>query len=206
MAATRSEPIVFIVDDDQMFRDSVRWLLASVNIEAAMFASAQDFLDAVSPGQTGCLVADVRMPGMSGLELQHAMIRQGINLPVIVMTAHGDVDMAVQAMKDGAMDFIQKPFNDQDFLDLVQNAMDESVRAEQERLRQADVAHRLGLLTPREREVLDLVVDGQTNRMIAGRLGISEKTVEAHRAKVMDKAQVKSLAELVKIVVAQSSG
>ena len=196
------EPTVFVVDDDESFRRSVRWLLASVNLKAALFASAQDFLRVVRPGETGCLVTDVRMPGMSGLDLQRTMAEREIRLPVIVMTAHGDVDMAVRAMKDGAMDFIQKPFNDQVFLDLVQRAIAASVEAEQARLRQVELRLRLDQLTPREREVLDLIAEGKTNRAIADVLAISEKTVEAHRSKVMEKSGAKSLAELLKIVMA----
>jgi len=196
------EPTVFVVDDDESFRRSVHWLLASVDLKVALFASAQDFLRAIRPGQTGCLVTDVRMPGVSGLELQQMMVERGIHLPVIIMTAHGDVDMAVRAMKDGAMDFIQKPFNDQVFLDLVQKAVDEGVRAERSRRWQVELRRRLDQLTPRERQVLDLIVDGKTNRAIADALAISDKTVEAHRARVMEKAQAKSLAELMKIVLA----
>lgn len=196
------EPTVFVVDDDESFRRSVRWLLASVNLKVALFASAQDFLRVIRPGQTGCLVTDVRMPGVSGLELQQMMVGRDIRLPVIIMTAHGDVDMAVRAMKDGAMDFIQKPFNDQVFLDLVQKAVDESVRTERQRRRQIELRRRLDQLTPRERQVLDLIVDGHTNRAIAELLTISDKTVEAHRARVMEKTGAKSLAELMKIVMA----
>jgi len=196
------EPTVFVVDDDEAFRRSVQWLLASVSLKVALFASARDFLRAVRPGQTGCLVTDVRMPGVSGLDLQRMMAQREIHLPVIVMTAHGDVDMAVRAMKEGAMDFLQKPFNDQVFLDLVQQAVDESVRAEQDRRRQAALRRRLEQLTPRERQVLDLIAEGKTNRAIADTLAISEKTVEAHRARVMDKTGARSLAELMKIVMA----
>ncbi|MGD2062778.1 MAG: response regulator transcription factor [Nitrospirota bacterium] len=206
MGAINHEPTVFVVDDDESFRRSVRWLLASVNLKVALFASAQDFLKVVRPGQTGCLVTDVRMPGMSGLELQQAMAARDIRLPVIVMTAHGDVDMAVRAMKDGAMDFIQKPFNDQVFLDLVQKAIADSLLGEADRQRQAELRRRLEQLTPREREVLDLIVDGKTNKSIADTLCISEKTVEAHRARVMDKTGAGSLAELMKMVLASNAG
>jgi two-component system response regulator FixJ len=202
MRRTAPEPTVFVVDDDESFGRSVRWLLESVKLKAVLFASAQEFLRAIRPGQTGCLVTDVRMPGMSGLELQQTIAARDICLPVIVMTAHGDVDMAVRAMKDGAMDFIQKPFNDQVFLDLVQRAIDDSVRAEADRQRQAELRRRLDQLTPRERQVLERIVDGKTNKAIADTLCISEKTVEAHRARVMDKTGAKSLAELMKIVMA----
>jgi two-component system response regulator FixJ len=204
MAKIDPEPTVFVVDDDESFGRSVRWLLESVSLKAALFATAREFLRAVRPGQTGCLVTDVRMPGMSGLELQQAMAARDIHLPVIVMTAHGDVDMAVRAMKDGAMDFIQKPFNDQVFLDLVQKAIDDSVCAEADRQRQAELRRRLDQLTPRERQVLELIVDGKTNKAIADALCISEKTVEAHRARVMDKTGARSLAELMKLVLASN--
>jgi two-component system response regulator FixJ len=202
MGGIDPEPTVFVVDDDESFRRSVRWLLASVNLKVALFASAQDFLKVIRPGQTGCLVTDVRMPGVSGLDLQRMMAERELHLPVIVMTAHGDVDMAVRAMKEGAMDFIQKPFNDQVFLDLVQRAIAESMRTERQRLRQVELRRRLAQLTPREREVLGLIVEGKTNRAIADTLAISEKTVEAHRAKVMEKSEARSLAELLKIVMA----
>ena len=202
MEKTDREPTVFVVDDDEAFRRSVQWLLASVNLKAALCASAQEFLRAVRPGQIGCLVTDVRMPGVSGLDLQRMMAEREIHLPVIVMTAHGDVDMAVRAMKEGAMDFLQKPFNDQVFLDLVQKAIGDSVRAEHDRRRQAALRRRLEQLTPRERQVLELVVEGKTNRAIADTFAISEKTVEAHRARVMDKTGAKSLAELMKLVLA----
>ncbi len=194
-------PTVFVVDDNAAFRESVRWLTASVGLAVELYESADSFLDSIEPDRSGCLVADVRMPGISGLELQKIMRDKGIALPVIIMTAHGDIEMAVRAMKEGAFDFIQKPFNDQVFLDLVQQAIGEGVKSADARLQQATVRARLELLTPREREVMAMVAEGAINRTIAAKLGISEKTVESHRAKVMEKMEVKSLAELIKLTI-----
>ena len=195
------EPVVYVVDDDEGFCNSVRWLLDSVNIRTKLYISAHEFLADVKQDDTGCLLTDVRMPGMSGLELQSEVNERGLNLPVIVMTAHGDIDMAVRAMKNQAFDFVQKPFNDQVLLDLIQKAVSVSLKRDQERHREQETAGRLDGLTAREREVLDLVVEGLTNRSIAGTLSISEKTVEAHRARVMEKTGSGSLAELVKLVI-----
>ncbi len=196
-----TDPVVFVVDDDEDFRNSVRWLLDSVNIRTELFASAREFLSQVNPDVIGCLLADVRMPGMSGLELQKEATARGLNLPVIVMTAHGDIDMAVRAMKNQAFDFVQKPFNDQVLLDLIQKAVSLSQEQDEARRREQENADRLDSLTAREHEVLNLVVEGQTNKSIAENLCISEKTVEAHRARVMEKTEAGSLAELVKLVV-----
>ena len=197
-------PVVFVIDDDMEFSNSVRWLLESVNLETRLYSSAQSFLAEIPPERTGCLLTDVRMPGMSGLELQKEVVERGLNLPVIVMTAHGDIDMAVRAMKNQAFDFIQKPFNDQVFLDLIQKAINVSLAHDSERRREQEAADRLESLTAREQEVLDLVVEGHTNKSIAENLSISEKTVEVHRARVMEKTGAGSLAELVKLVI--SSG
>lgn len=198
MARNGGDPTVFVVDDNEVFRESVRWLIASVGLTVELYDSARALLDNVAPGRTGCVVADVRMPGISGLELQVMLVEREIALPVIIMTAHGDVTMAVRAMKQGAFDFVQKPFNDQVFLDLVQKAIGESVESADIHLQRVAVRARIDLLTPREREVMDLVTEGATNKLIAARLGISEKTVESHRAKVMEKIDVKSLAELIR--------
>lgn len=192
------DPVVFIVDDDRAVREALRWLIASVSLESREFPSAQAFLDAYVPGIPGCLLLDVRMAGMSGLELQEVLAARAVALPVIIITGHGDVRMAVHAMKAGAFDFIEKPFNNQTLLERVQKAVARSVRAERQRARQAEVLNRWQRLTPRERQVLEMVVAGETNKVIAGRLGISDKTVEAHRAKVMRKMKAKSLADLMK--------
>jgi FixJ family two-component response regulator len=196
---TVSEPTVFIVDDDDAVRRFLSGLIASVELRVEAFASARDFLEAYEPGQPGCLVLDVRMPGMSGLELQRELAEQAIDLPVIILTGHGNVQLAVHAMQAGAIDFVEKPFDNELLLDRIQRAVAENVRAGSERIKQIEIAERMQLLTPREREVLDLVVAGQTNKGVARHLDISEKTVEIHRANVMRKMQAKSLANLVKM-------
>jgi len=196
---TTSESIVFVVDDDPAVRDSLQWLLSSVDMKVETFASAQEFIDAYDPKQLGCVLVDVRMPGMSGLELQEELAARGTSLPVIVITGHSDVQMAVRAMKAGAFDFIEKPFNDQALLDLVQKAIDENKQTVRMRSEQEDIRERFDLLSPRERQVLEQIVAGEPNKRIAFNLGLSEKTVEAHRAKVMEKTRAGSLAELIKM-------
>lgn len=196
-----SQPTVFIVDDDQAIRSSLQWLIESVGLNVECFSSAEAFLDSYYPGRSGCLLLDVRMPGMSGLELQEYLQQQDIRIPVIIITGHGDVPMAVRAMKSGATDFIDKPFNDELLLDSIRNALsqDEHQRDKQSKL--AELAVRLSHLTPREKEVMDMVTLGQSNKEIANTLGVSAKTVEAHRAKVMEKMEANSLAELVRMSI-----
>ena len=193
------EPTVFIVDDDDAVRRFLSGLIESVELRVEAFASARDFLEAYEPGRPGCLVLDVRMPGMSGLELQRELADQAIDLPVIILTGHGNVQLAVHAMQAGAIDFVEKPFDNELLLDRIQRAVAENVRVGSERIKRIEIAERMQLLTPREREVLDLVVAGQTNKGVARHLDISEKTVEIHRANVMRKMQAKSLADLVKM-------
>ena len=193
------EPTVFIVDDDDAVRRFLSGLIASVELRVEAFASARDFLEAYEPGRPGCLVLDVRMPGMSGLELQRELADQAIDLPVIILTGHGNVQLAVHAMQAGAIDFVEKPFDNELLLDRIQRAVAENVRVGSERIKRIEIAERKQLLTPREREVLDLVVAGQTNKGVARHLDISEKTVEIHRANVMRKMHAKSLADLVKM-------
>jgi two-component system response regulator FixJ len=193
---------VFVVDDDDAVRDSLRMLLKSAGVHAEACASAQEFLSSYDPSQPGCLVLDVRMPGMSGLEMQHELNMRGLTMPVIFITGHGDIPMAVEAMQHGAFDFLQKPFRDQELLDRVQRALvrDMDNRA---RLRHTDrIRERLASLSPREREVLDLVTQGKANKMVAGDLGVSQRTVEIHRAHVMQKMEAGSLAELVRMMMA----
>jgi len=196
-----AEPIVFIVDDDDAVRESLNWLISSIDLKVEAYASAGDFLGQCRPNQSGCLITDVRMPELSGLELQDELNRRGCDLPVIVITGHGDVQTAVRAMKAGAFDFVEKPFNDQLLLDLVNRAVATSMESTREQTQQAEVQSRVDTLTPREKEVLEHISSGESNKGIAHLLGISEKTVEAHRAKVMGKMRVKSLAELVKMVM-----
>jgi two-component system, LuxR family, response regulator FixJ len=197
-----SSQTVFVVDDDDAVRNSLRLLLKSAGIPTEVAASAQEFLSNYDTSQPGCLVLDVRMPGMSGLELQHELNVRGAAIPVIFITGHGDIPMAVEAMQHGAFDFLQKPFRDQELLDRVQRALtrDTEYRA---RLRQTDrIRERLASLSPREREVLDLVSQGKANKMVAGDLGVSQRTVEIHRAHVMQKMEAGSLAELVRMMMA----
>ena len=194
---------VFVVDDDAV-RNSLRMLLKSAGVHAEASASAQEFLSTYEVTQPGCLVLDVRMPGMSGLEMQHELNLRGATIPVIFITGHGDIPMAVEAMQHGAFDFLQKPFRDQELLDRVQRALirDADYRA---RLRQTDrIRERLASLSPREREVLNLVTQGKANKMVAGDLGVSQRTVEIHRAHVMQKMEAGSLAELVRMMMAVS--
>lgn len=194
------EPTVFVIDDDKAVRHFLRGLIASVNLRVEAFTSAQEFLAAYRSSSPGCLLLDIRMPGMSGLELQQELNARGIDLPVIVLTGHGNVQVAVHAMKAGAVDFIEKPFNNELLLDRVQKAVAKSVDTYENRIKRDEILNRRKLLTPRERQVLDLVVAGESNKGIARHLHISEKTVEIHRAHVMGKMQAKSLADLVKIV------
>jgi two-component system, LuxR family, response regulator FixJ len=192
---------VFVVDDDSGVRSSIRMLLKSVGIPATPMASAQEFLDAFDPAQPGCLVLDIRMPGMSGLELQQQLNLRGAILPVLFITGHGDVPMAVEAMQQGAFDFLQKPFRDQDLIDRIQKALarDQENRAN---LRQHGVIReRLESLTSRERDVLDLLTQGKQNKVMAAELGISQRTVEIHRAHVMEKLGANSVAQLVRMVL-----
>ena len=190
---------VFVVDDDPMIRIAMQALMESVDLVHEIFSSGDEFLENVSEQRAGCLVLDIRMPGLGGLELQEELIRRGSTLPIIFITGHGDVPMAVDAMQKGAVDFIQKPFRDQDLLDRVREALisDEEQRKIQQEHKA--VAERLARLTNREREVFDLVVTGKPNKVIAYELGVSQRTVEIHRARVMEKMQARSLADLVKM-------
>ena len=195
----KAKPTIYIVDDDDGMRRALTVLMTTVGYHAVPFAKPTDFLAKHDPRQPGCLVLDVRMPEMSGLEVQQQLNRSGSLIPVILITGHGDIPMAVQAMKDGAFDFLQKPFRDQELLDRINAALkqDAENRAAVERL--ADVKARAESLTPREREVMALVVDGRANKVIAIDLGLSERTVEIHRANVMEKMGARSVAHLVKM-------
>jgi RNA polymerase sigma factor (sigma-70 family) len=196
-----TEQLVYIVDDDEALRDSLIWLLESTGLKAQAFDSAEAFLAAWSPQMSGCLVLDVRMSGMSGLELHDRLITKRSTLPVIFITGHGDVPMAVASLKKGAVDFIEKPFNDQEMVGLIRGALSEERKRHDARQHEAEAQRRIEQLTPREREVLELIVAGRLNKQIADDLGISIKTVEVHRARVMEKMGVNSLAELVQNVM-----
>ncbi|MFP4602461.1 MAG: response regulator transcription factor [Halochromatium sp.] len=192
---------VFVVDDDQAMRGSLRWLIESVGMRVETFESAHAFLDAYYPGRAGCLLLDVRMPGMSGLELQEYLGRRAIRIPVIIITGHGDVAMAVKAMKAGAVDFIEKPFDDEQLLNSIRKALEYDERHRALQARKAEIAACLAELTPREHEVMAMVTDGKSNKEIAAALNVSAKTVEVHRARVMDKMRADSLAELVRMAM-----
>jgi FixJ family two-component response regulator len=196
-----SRPTIFVVDDDAAVRDALKLLLRSVGQPVETFGSAQEFLDAYSEDRPGCLVLDIRMPGMSGLELQQKLNEKHSILPIIFITGHGDVPMAVEAMQAGAVDFIQKPFRDQDLIDRINQALEKDGSNRAALGERNDIRRRLETLTPREREVLDLVVHGKANKVIAGDLKLSQRTVEIHRARVMEKMQASSLAHLVRMVL-----
>jgi two-component system, LuxR family, response regulator FixJ len=195
------EPIVFVVDDDRAMRDSLRWLLESIGLSVRTYATAADFLSDHDPAQPGCLVLDVRMPGMSGLDLQTELAKRGSELPTIVVTGHAEVAMAVRAVKAGALDFIEKPFSDQLLLDRVRQALEIDRQSREVRVRREDARRRLASLSAREREVLTLVAAGKANKEVAAALGLSPKTVEVHRAHVMSKMAVDSLAELIQVAI-----
>lgn len=196
-----SESTVFIVDDDAAIRHAMELLMRSVNEKCEIYRSADEFLTAWDETRTGCLVLDIRMPGMGGLELQERLRERGSSLPIIFITGHADVPMAVDAMQRGAFDFIQKPFRDQDLLERIAAAMkaDRAKRAEYRR--KTEVSERVATLTGREREVMELVVTGKPNKVVAYELGVSQRTVEIHRARVMDKMAARSLADLVRMTL-----
>jgi FixJ family two-component response regulator len=198
-SVTLDESVVFIVDDDALVRDALSRLFRSVGLRVELFPSAQDLLQAPLPDVASCVVLDIRLPGLSGLDLQAEMMRAQMEIPIIFITGHGDVPMSVRAMKAGAVDFLTKPFRDQDILDAVFAALerDRVRRSKQQNL--ASVQARFGLLSARERQVMALVTDGLMNKQIAERMGIAEITVKIHRGNVMRKMNARSLAELVKI-------
>jgi two-component system, LuxR family, response regulator FixJ len=196
---TKRKPVIYIVDDDDGMRRALTVLMTTVGYQPAAFARPAEFLAKYDPNQASCLVLDVRMPEMSGLEVQQQLNRNGAMLPVILITGHGDIPMAVQAMKDGAFDFLQKPFRDQDLLDRINAALKQDAQNRESVDRLADLRQRAESLTPREREVLEHVVDGKANKVIAIDLGLSERTVEIHRANVMEKMGARSVAHLVKM-------
>lgn len=198
--ANDAKPTVFVVDDNQASRDSLVELLESVGLTAQTFPSAQDFLTAYDAEQPGCLVLDVRMRGMSGLDLQDRLMSQRKFIPIVFITGHGDVPMAVRAMKSGAVDFLEKPFNDQALLDCVHRALARDTAQRHDKKERKEARTRLQDLTPREREVLGLMVEGLPNKVVAIRLGISRKTLDIHRANIFEKTGSESLVELARLV------
>lgn len=199
-----TEPLqrVYVVDDDEPMRDSLVWLLESHGLSVKAYESAERFLEGYRDDMRGCLVLDVRMPGMSGLELYERLAARRSALPVIFVTGHGDVPMAVSALKKGAVDFIEKPFSDKEMLRLVAQCLELERSQREARTEEEAVRRRMATLTEREREVMSLVVAGRTNRQIADALGISVKTVEVHRGRIMEKMEVGSLADLVRAALA----
>jgi FixJ family two-component response regulator len=204
--AKRDSALIYLVDDDDAVRDSLGLLLRSVGLECRVFPSALEFLEHYDSKRHSCLVADIRMPGLSGLELQQKLNEQGAEIPIIFITGHGDVPMAVNAMKSGASDFIQKPFRDQDLIDRIHKALEADRERRTWREQETVIRERLALLTPRETEVMERVVKGQANKVIAMDLGVSQRTVELHRARVMRKLRMRSLAELVQAVGKLNTG
>ncbi len=192
---------VFIVDDDAAVRDSLSLLLKSVGIQSRIFTSGDEFLTAYEPDWAGCILLDIRMPGVSGMEVQRRLVERDCTLPIIFITGHGDIPMAVEAMHLGAHDFVQKPFHDQELLDRIQAALNANREQQDDIELKRSVRERFESLTPREAEVMGAVVKGHANKVIAMDLDLSQRTVEIHRARVMEKMQVRSLAELVKLSV-----
>ena len=195
------EQTVFIVDDESVLRESLRFLLESIRLRIETFDSAEAFLSSYTPDRAGCLVLDVRMPGISGPELMDQLNRIGATIPIIFLSAHGDVPLTVRAMKGGAFDFLQKPYNNQEFLDRVRQALALDLSNRSQRKRLDDYSTKLASLTLRERQIMERVVDGQSNKLIARELGISYKTVEAHRSRLMRKMGAASFAELLQMVL-----
>ena len=196
---TDTEALVFVVDDDASLRASLQDLLESVGLRVAACASAQDFLHRPRPEVPSCLVLDVRLPGLSGLELQQRMAVGDLAMPIIFITGHGDIPMSVQAMKAGAVDFLPKPFREQDVLDAVHQALARDRHARAQQAERAALRRRVAALTPRQREVMAQMVAGRLNKQIAGDLGTSEKTIKVHRQRVMTKLNVRSVADLIPV-------
>lgn len=194
-------PTVFVVDDNDDFRETLCQLFGSVSLRCNCYCSAEEFLDDYAGQEVGCLVLDVRMPGMSGIALQEHLVKIGSALPVVIMTGHGDISMAVEAIKNGAFEFLEKPFRDQQLLDSVKNAIDLSLQNHQKHIRQKKIKQLIATLTPREYEVMTEVVSGKTNKVIAKGLDLSPKTVDFHRCRVMEKMQVNSAVQLTGLVL-----
>ncbi len=196
---------VYIVDDDEAVRDSLKELLESVELNVREFDSAQAFLKQYSPNMAGCMILDIRMPGKSGLELQKELMENNCLLPIIFITGHGDIPMAVEAMKRGAVEFIQKPFRDQELLDCINGALESSRKQTEDKSEHDEFFNLLESLTPREREILELIVKGSANKVIAIDLSISQRTVENHRAKIIEKMGAKSTANLIRLMIENKS-
>jgi RNA polymerase sigma factor (sigma-70 family) len=195
------EPIVVVLDDDQAVRNALHFTISSAGYNVELHSDAQEFLKAFNPDRPGCLVLDVRMPGMSGLHLQKELAEQDIHLPIIFLTGHGDVPMAVRAMKQGAFQFLEKPFNNTALLDSIRRALSLDAQTRSRDIRRQELAGRLARLKPGEQKVLDAVIEGKTNKEIAARLGMSISTIETRRRRIMEKLRVENLSELVRMVM-----
>lgn len=199
------EITVFIVDDEAEVRDSLKMLIESVGLVAETYDSAQAYLDSFDPSRPGCLILDVRMKGMSGLTLQEYLSREPLCPPIIIITGHGDVPMAVRAVKAGASEFLEKPFNEQQLLDSIHIAIEQDAEQRGKALRLAEIQARVNRLTEREKEVMELIVTGKLNKNIASELNISQSTVEAHRSKVMEKMEARTLSDLMRMIISLRS-
>jgi FixJ family two-component response regulator len=206
MTTSQAPHTIFIVDDDEAVRDSLRWLLEANGYRVRSFSGAEEFLESYDPNQVGVLIVDVRMPGMSGLELQEELIARQAPLPIVFITGHGDVPMAVSTMKKGAVDFLEKPFNETDLRGIVARMLEMANERFSQLQAKKNQEAVLGRLTAREQQVLERIVAGRLNKQIAGDLNISIKTVEAHRANIMEKLEVTTVADLMKIALANSEG
>jgi RNA polymerase sigma factor (sigma-70 family) len=200
-SAPQPDVRVFVVDDEPSMRQALALLLRSIGVSCETFASADEFLAQYDPAIPGCLVLDIRLPGMSGLQLQEVLTQRGITIPIIMITGHGTIQMAVRAVKAGAFDFLEKPFRDQDLLDRIQMAVQHDLAFRAKQSRKGEIVSLIAALTSREREVLNLVVEGHSNKEIGARLGLSHKTIEYHRSKLMEKLQVDSIPELVQLAM-----
>ena len=196
---TTTEPTVFVIDDDKAIRSAIKNLLESVGLRAEVFSTPREFLKGGHKDKPGCLVLDVRLPGASGLDFQHELATGNVEIPVIFITGHGDIPMSVQAMKAGAVDFLTKPFREQDLLDAIQRAIGRDQARRQLETEGVDIRNRFSSLTPREREVMSLVVAGLLNKQVAAQMGTSETTAKIHRGQVMRKMQAQSLPDLVRM-------
>ncbi|MEX2239845.1 MAG: response regulator [Burkholderiales bacterium] len=201
MSSGDTKPTAYVVDDDEAIRTLWRWLMESNGIAVQTFSTAAEFIAAYKAGGLACLVLDVRLPGMSGLELQEYLKHEGIEIPIVFVSGHGDVPTAVSAIKGGAVDFIQKPFGYREVLAIIQRAFERDAETREKRARRSQVTERVAALTEREREVMQRVIEGKLNKVIADELGISVKTVEFHRAKVMEKMGADSVAALVQLMM-----
>jgi two-component system response regulator FixJ len=200
-----NEATIYIVDDDEAVRESLQWMIESEGYSTETYASADEFLAAFDQDRHGCLLLDVRMPGKSGLDLQQELADRNAIIPIIFITAHGTVPTAVRALKSGAVDFVMKPFNNEALLDRIRTTLDSDRHNREQQKSNEVIDERLSRLTPREQEVMEMVIDGKSNKKIAAELDVSTKTVEAHRAKVMLKMQAGSVAELTRMVLQRSS-